>query len=99
MLRTEGLVKRFGALVAVDRMTVQIPTGQMVGVIGRSGAGKSTFLRLINRLLAPSHGTVHYRDVDITVLKGRKLREWRAVAVSSSGASKTSSPSNGPSVQ
>jgi phosphonate transport system ATP-binding protein len=78
MLRTEELIKHFGTIVAVDRVSVQIPTGQMVGIVGRSGAGKSTFLRLINRLTPPSHGTIHYRDVDITRLRGRKLREWRA---------------------
>ena len=78
MLRTEGLVKRFGAIVAVDRVTIQIPLGEMVGIIGRSGAGKSTFLRLMNRLIDPSQGSIHYRDVPVTALKGRQLREWRA---------------------
>ena len=50
----------------------------MVGIIGRSGAGKSTFLRLMNRLIDPSQGSIHYRDVPVTALKGRQLREWRA---------------------
>jgi phosphonate transport system ATP-binding protein len=78
MLRVERLMKRFGLTVAVDDVTVQIPAGQMVGVIGRSGAGKSTFLRLINRLIEPTHGRVHYRDINITALKGKQLRAWRA---------------------
>jgi phosphonate transport system ATP-binding protein len=78
MLCTEGLVKRFGSIVAVDNATMHIPAGQMVGIIGRSGAGKSTVLRLINRLIEPSHGTIHYRDVPISALKGRQLRAWRA---------------------
>lgn len=39
MLRIEALAKRFGTTVAVDDVTLQIPPGQMVGVIGRSGAG------------------------------------------------------------
>lgn len=78
MLRTEGLVKRFGSIVAVDRVTMHIPAGQMVGIIGRSGAGKSTVLRLINRLIEPTHGMIHYRDVPISALKGRQLRAWRA---------------------
>src|SRR5687768_7812041 len=78
MLRTERLVKRFGSVVAVDKVSVQIPAGQMVGVIGRSGAGKSTFLRLINRLIEPTQGTIHYRDATISALKGRQLRAWRA---------------------
>jgi phosphonate transport system ATP-binding protein len=50
----------------------------MVGIIGHSGAGKSTFLRLIDRLIEPTEGTMHYRDVPISMLKGRQLRTWRA---------------------
>jgi phosphonate transport system ATP-binding protein len=78
MLRTEGLVKCFGSTVAVDEVTVDIPAGQMVGIIGRSGAGKSTFLRLLNRLIEPTQGAIHYRDVSVSALKGRQLRAWRA---------------------
>jgi phosphonate transport system ATP-binding protein len=78
MLRTAGLVKRFGSVVAVDEVTVQIPAGQMVGVLGRSGAGKSTLLRLINRLVEPTRGTIHYEDLPINALRGRQLRAWRA---------------------
>jgi len=63
MLRTEQLVKRFGAIAAVDNTTIDIPAGQMVGIFGRSGAGKSTFLRLIDRLIEPTEGAIHYRDV------------------------------------
>jgi phosphonate transport system ATP-binding protein len=78
MLCTEGLVKRFGSIVAVDRVTLQIPTGQMVGIIGRSGAGKSTFLRLIDRLIEPSEGAIHCSGAPVSALKGRQLRAWRA---------------------
>ena len=78
MLRTEGLVKRFGSIVAVDTVSLQIPAGQMVGIIGRSGAGKSTLLRLIDRLIEPTEGAIHYSDLPISALKGRQLRAWRA---------------------
>jgi phosphonate transport system ATP-binding protein len=79
MLKTARLLKRFGTdTVAVDDVTVSVPPGQMVGIIGRSGAGKSTFLRLINRLIDPSEGRVEYDGIDVTRLKGRALREWRA---------------------
>jgi len=50
MLSIKNLHKRYGAATAVNGVTVDIPEGQMVGIIGRSGAGKSTLLRLINRL-------------------------------------------------
>jgi phosphonate transport system ATP-binding protein len=78
MLHIEGLVKRFGSVVAVDGVTVHIPMGQMVGIIGRSGAGKSTFLRLINRLIEPTQGTIQHRGITIGALRGRQLCAWRA---------------------
>ena len=78
MLEFRGLTKRFGNATAVDGVTLSIPEGQMVGVIGRSGAGKSTFLRMINRLGDPSGGQMLYKGTDITQLQGRDLRAWRS---------------------
>jgi phosphonate transport system ATP-binding protein len=78
MLVVEQLSKRFGDLTAVDRVSLAIPKGQMVGVIGRSGAGKSTFLRMINRLTDSSQGTIINDGQNITELRGRELRLWRA---------------------
>ena len=54
-----------------------IEPGQFVGVIGRSGAGKSTMLRLINRLIDPTSGSISFGGTEITALKGKALREWR----------------------
>jgi len=78
MLQIAKLSKSFGATRAVSRVTLDIPQGQMVGVIGRSGAGKSTLLRLVNRLLEPSEGRIRFDGVDVTALKGRALLAWRA---------------------
>ncbi|WP_333832728.1 phosphonate ABC transporter ATP-binding protein [Rubrimonas sp.] len=72
------LTRRFGAAAAVDDVTFRAPAGQMVGVIGRSGAGKSTLLRLINRLIEPSAGSIRFGETDVTALRGRALRQWRA---------------------
>jgi phosphonate transport system ATP-binding protein len=44
MLRMEKLTRRVGATLAVDGVCLEVPQGQMVGIIGRSGAGKSTLL-------------------------------------------------------
>lgn len=44
----------FGETRAVDNVSLDIASGQFVGVIGRSGAGKSTMLRLVNRLIDPT---------------------------------------------
>jgi phosphonate transport system ATP-binding protein len=80
LLRLRGLTRQFGSVVAVDRIDLDVPAGQMLGVIGRSGAGKSTLLRMINRLTEPSAGTIRYGTLDVTPLAGKPLREWRAHA-------------------
>jgi phosphonate transport system ATP-binding protein len=73
-----SVTKRFGAVKAVDDVTLDIPKGQMVGIIGRSGAGKSTLLRLTNRLIDTSEGRITSGDLDIGGLKGGRLLAWRA---------------------
>jgi phosphonate transport system ATP-binding protein len=78
MLSLRSLGKSFGATRAVDGVTLDIPAGSFVGVIGRSGAGKSTLLRIVNRLVDPSEGTIDFGGINITALRGRDLRAWRA---------------------
>ena len=77
-LSLSGLTRVFGSVHAVDDVSLTIQPGEFVGVIGRSGAGKSTLLRLVNRLIDPSSGKVGYGGVEITGLRGRALRQWRA---------------------
>ena len=77
MLTLERITRRFGDFVAVDDVGLEIPAGQMVGVIGRSGAGKSTLLRMIDRLIEPSSGRILFEDRDVTALRGHALRRWR----------------------
>jgi phosphonate transport system ATP-binding protein len=76
-LELRDLTRRFGAKIAVDHVSLDIPAGQMVGIIGRSGAGKSTLLRMINRLQNPTSGMIRYGDTEVSALKGRALRDWR----------------------
>ncbi|MET0968011.1 MAG: phosphonate ABC transporter ATP-binding protein [Tardiphaga sp.] len=78
MLVVDRLTCRFGAKAAVDNASFAIAPGGFVGVIGRSGAGKSTLLRMINRLAEPTSGRIAFGDTDVTALKGRELRQWRA---------------------
>jgi len=77
MLQLDGIGKDFGRHRAVDGVTLSIPRGQFVGVIGRSGAGKSTMLRMINRLTDPTAGRITWDGHDITALRGAPLRDWR----------------------
>ncbi len=72
-----NITRRFGDRVAVNAVNVEIPQGQMVGIIGRSGAGKSTLLRMINRLQEPSSGSMHFGCVEVSALKGASLRNWQ----------------------
>jgi phosphonate transport system ATP-binding protein len=78
MLVVDGLTCRFGTKAAVDNASFSIAPGGFVGVIGRSGAGKSTLLRMINRLAQPTEGRILFNGIDITALRGRELRQWRA---------------------
>ena len=78
MLRLEGVVKSFGGKRAVDQVSLVVPAGQLLGVIGQSGSGKSTLLRMINRLGDPTAGQIRFGDTDVTALRGRALRQWRA---------------------
>src|ERR1700730_9290979 len=78
MLVVEGLTCRFGTKAAVDNASFSIAPGGFVGVIGRSGAGKSTLLRSINRLAPTTEGRILYNGMDVTALRGKELRQWRA---------------------
>jgi phosphonate transport system ATP-binding protein len=80
MLVLDGVSRRFGAVAAVSGASFEVQRGGFVGVIGRSGAGKSTLLRMINRLIDPSEGRILFDGRDVTSLKGRELRLWRARA-------------------
>jgi phosphonate transport system ATP-binding protein len=78
MLLVENLTCRFGAKTAVDKASFTIAPGAFIGVIGRSGAGKSTLLRMMNRLAEPTSGRIVYDGIDVTALRGKDLRQWRA---------------------
>jgi phosphonate transport system ATP-binding protein len=77
LLQLNELVRRFGDRAAVDGVSLEVPAGQMLGIIGRSGAGKSTLLRMINRLIEPTSGTIRFGDTEVTALRGKALRDWR----------------------
>lgn len=78
VIEIAALTKSFGAVKALDNVSLNIGAGEMVAVIGRSGAGKSTLLRCINRLEEPTSGTIHCNGLEVTGLKGSQLNAWRA---------------------
>lgn len=66
MLEVDALTRRFGDLVAVDDVSFEVPTGQMVGFVGANGAGKTTTMRMIMGLLAHSSGEVRWDGEPVT---------------------------------
>lgn len=78
MISIKGLSKVFKTnnkeVTAVDQLTLDIKKGEIFGVIGYSGAGKSTFVRLLNRLEEPTTGQVFINDHDLITLNTDELR-------------------------
>jgi ABC-2 type transport system ATP-binding protein len=56
-IETDGLTRRFGERLAVDRLTIAVPAGTVVGFLGPNGAGKTTTVRMLAALVAPTSGT------------------------------------------
>jgi ABC-2 type transport system ATP-binding protein len=63
---TEKLTRRFGALLAVDGIDLQVAAGQFFGFLGPNGAGKSTTIKMLTGLLAPSSGRVQLLGLDFS---------------------------------
>ena len=72
----EQLTKRFGGLTAVNWVSFQIGSDEIVGLIGPNGAGKTTLLRLITSILKPDSGRVRFKGRDITGAKAWYIVNW-----------------------
>ena len=65
MLVVAELVKRFGDIVAVDHISLSVPTGTIFGIVGPNGAGKTTTLSMVTGLLRPDGGSVSVNGADV----------------------------------
>ena len=79
ILRTEHLTKRFGKLVAVDDLNLEIHRGEVFGFLGPNGAGKSTTMGMILGLITPTAGKVEVFGLDIRSHLPKILRRVGAV--------------------
>jgi osmoprotectant transport system ATP-binding protein len=73
-LAAERVVKRFGAVVALDAVSLEVGRGECLGVIGESGSGKTTLLRCFNRLVEPDAGRILVGGADAATLDPISLR-------------------------
>jgi osmoprotectant transport system ATP-binding protein len=73
-LRFDAVTKGFGDTLAVDGVSLDIPAGSFVALVGASGSGKSTLLQMINRLIDPSAGRVLLDGADIAAGPAPALR-------------------------
>lgn len=65
MIELQALTKRFGALVAVDALTLSVRPGEIVGFLGPNGAGKTTTVKMLSGLLQPTSGTARIAGFDV----------------------------------
>jgi branched-chain amino acid transport system ATP-binding protein len=73
VLSVHGLNKRFGAVVAADALTLDIPAGQKVSLIGANGAGKTTFVNMVTGYLRPDTGSIALDGLNIAGRSPRKV--------------------------
>ena len=79
LLQTQGLKRYFGGLRAVDGVDFTLDAGEIRAIIGPNGAGKTTFVSLLCGRVAPTAGTIRFRDEDVTRLPAHK-RVGRGIA-------------------
>ncbi|MDR3494982.1 MAG: ABC transporter ATP-binding protein [Ancalomicrobiaceae bacterium] len=65
LVTTQGLVKRFGSLTAVDGVSLRVQRGEVVGFLGPNGAGKSTTMKMITGFLQPDAGSASIAGIDV----------------------------------
>jgi len=65
-IRTEGLTRRYGEVLALDQLNLQVPYGAIFGFLGRNGAGKTTTMRLLTGLAHPTAGSAWVAGLEVT---------------------------------
>ncbi len=65
MIYTKNLTKSFGDNLAVDRLSLEIPAGEVFGLLGPNGAGKTTTIRMLSALIGPTSGEAQVAGFDV----------------------------------
>ena len=73
-LAAVNVTKRFGGVVALDGVSIELPRGASLALVGESGSGKTTLLRCFNRLVDPDAGSIHVNGGDVASVDPVQLR-------------------------
>ncbi|MDR1657054.1 MAG: ABC transporter ATP-binding protein [Deltaproteobacteria bacterium] len=76
LFKITGLTKRFGAMAAINDVSVNIEHGGIMSIIGPNGAGKTTFFNLLTGFIKPNAGQILYKDQDVTRLKPYQIIKY-----------------------
>ncbi len=74
-LRIDGVAKRFGGVTAVDDVSLEVRTGEILSVIGPNGAGKTSLLNMVSGFYRPDRGRISFEGEDITRLPPSRIAE------------------------
>lgn len=75
LLSLRNLVKRFGGLTAVDRVSLDIYPGEVVGLVGDNGAGKSTLIKMVSGVHQPNEGKIYFEGKEVHIGRPSEARD------------------------
>jgi branched-chain amino acid transport system ATP-binding protein len=73
LLETVNVRRYFGAVRAADNLSIQLEQGQVVGIVGPNGSGKTTFVNIVTGYVKPTTGQIHFDGHEVTGLSPREL--------------------------
>ena len=85
MIEAINLTKEYNNLAVVDRVSFQVREGDTLGLIGTSGCGKTTTLKMLNRLIEPTSGQLFIAGHDIRTRKPEALRQSMGYVIQNTG--------------
>jgi branched-chain amino acid transport system ATP-binding protein len=89
IIRARGVTKRFGGLLAVNKVDFDIPRGSIVSLIGPNGAGKTTFFNMITGFYTPTGGEINFDGKPIAWARGSKVKSLPPHKVTALGIGRT----------